>query len=53
MTMKFYIKDINGKFFTANQVYNTALHEIAHALGVMGHSNNKSRRSIKGLPCTL
>lgn len=41
MDLIFYTKAPNDKFYTKNQVYNTALHEIAHALGVMGHSNNK------------
>ena len=41
MTILFYVKDPLGNFYTQNQVYNTALHEIAHALGVMGHSSNK------------
>lgn len=39
MTISFYVKDINGDYFTKNQVYNTALHEIVHALGFMGHSS--------------
>ncbi len=42
MTINFYLKDPNEEFFNENQVYNTALHEIVHALGFMGHSNNKS-----------
>lgn len=41
MEIKFYLKDSLGNYFSANQVYNTALHEIVHALGFMGHSNNK------------
>lgn len=41
MEINFYTKDPDGKYYSKNQVYNTALHEIAHALGVMGHSNNK------------
>lgn len=41
MRIKFYVKDPAGNYYSKNQVYNTALHEIAHALGVMGHSNNK------------
>ena len=41
MTIDFYTKDPQDKFFSKNQVYNTALHEIAHALGFMGHSNDK------------
>lgn len=42
MTIGFYIKNPQDKFFSKNQVYNTALHEIAHALGFMGHSNDKN-----------
>lgn len=42
MDINFYTKDPGGEYYSRNQVYNTALHEIAHALGVMGHSNNKS-----------
>ncbi len=42
MTINFYLKDPQGKYYTANQVYNTALHEIVHALGFMGHSYNKN-----------
>lgn len=40
MEIKFYLKDIEGKYFSKNQVYNTALHEIAHALGFMGHCDD-------------
>ena len=39
LNINFYIKDINGVYFTKNNVYNTALHEIFHALGFMGHSS--------------
>ncbi len=41
MEIEFYLKDSSGKNFSKNQIYNTALHEIVHALGLMGHSNNK------------
>ena len=41
MTIKFYLKDLEGNEFSANQIYNTALHEIFHALGFMGHSYNR------------
>ena len=34
--------NIDGNPFTPNQIYNTALHEIFHALGFMGHSFNKN-----------
>ena len=30
----------DGLPFSSNQIYNTALHEIFHALGFMGHSQN-------------
>ena len=42
MEIVFYLKDPLNNFFTENQIYNTALHEIAHALGFMGHSNDKN-----------
>ena len=35
------ISGIDGTPFSPNQIYNTALHEIFHALGFMGHSFNK------------
>ena len=38
MSIKFSKFDPDGKIFTPNQIYNTALHEIFHALGFMGHS---------------
>lgn len=38
MDIKFYLQDLEGNYFTRNQIYNTALHEIFHALGFMGHS---------------
>lgn len=41
MQINFYLKDSLGEYFSENQVYNTALHEIAHALGFMGHSNDR------------
>ena len=37
MEIVFYLKDSDGQYFSPNQVYNTALHEIVHALGFMGH----------------
>ena len=39
MNIKFYTETPDGKSFTPNQIYNTALHEIFHALGFMGHSS--------------
>ena len=41
MDILFYLKEPNGKYYSQNQVYSTALHEIVHALGFMGHSDNK------------
>ena len=42
MVMNFSILNLDGKQFTPNQIYNTALHEILHALGFMGHSFDKN-----------
>ena len=33
-----YDKDANGNYFSDKEIYNTVLHEIGHALGIMGHS---------------
>ena len=41
MEIKFYLKNHKGKYVTKNQVYNNALHEIYHALGFMGHSEER------------
>lgn len=41
MTIFFNLKNYENKYFSENQIYNTALHEIGHALGFMGHSYNK------------
>lgn len=38
MTIILYTKDPLGKFFSDKELYNTILHEIGHALGIMGHS---------------
>ena len=38
MEITFYLKNPDGTTFSSNQIYNTALHEIFHALGFMGHS---------------
>ena len=42
MDMILNIYNLDGKEFTINQMYNTALHEVFHALGFMGHSLNKA-----------
>ena len=39
--IKFRKNDIDGSEFTENQIYNLALHEIGHALGISGHSYNR------------
>lgn len=41
MEILFYLTEPNGDYYSRNQLYNTALHEIVHALGFMGHSNNR------------
>lgn len=38
MTITMYDKDANGNYFSDKEIYNTVLHEIGHALGIMGHS---------------
>ena len=41
MDMVLNLTNIDGGKFTPNQIYNTALHEVFHALGFMGHSFEK------------
>ncbi len=38
MTITFYNSNAFNKPFSQREVYNTALHEIGHSLGIMGHS---------------
>ena len=40
MKITLYTKNNQGKYFSAEEIYNTALHETAHALGIFGHSRN-------------
>ena len=42
MEIKFYLKEPDEEYFSPNQVYNTALHEIVHAIGFMGHSYDRN-----------
>ena len=42
MEIKFYTQSPDGTPFSSTQIYNTALHEIFHALGFMGHSYDKN-----------
>lgn len=41
MEISFYDSDNLSKPFSEKEIYNTALHEIGHALGIMGHSYNR------------
>lgn len=38
MTVTLYSKDPHGNFFSDKEIYNTTVHELGHALGIMGHS---------------
>ena len=42
MNLTFYKTNPYHKSFSPLEMYNTALHEIGHTLGIMGHSDNKS-----------
>ena len=41
MEITFYDANNLGQPFSEREIYNTSLHEIAHALGIMGHSYDK------------
>lgn len=41
MKIMFFDSNNLGKPFTQKEIYNSAVHEIGHALGIMGHSDNK------------
>lgn len=40
MDITFYDLNMANKPFSEREIYNTALHEIGHSLGIMGHSQN-------------
>ncbi len=42
MNVTLNIYSVDGTLFTPEQIYNTALHEVFHALGFMGHSQDKT-----------
>lgn len=41
MNILFYDSNNLGQPFSQKEIYNTALHEIGHSLGIMGHSFNR------------
>jgi tetratricopeptide (TPR) repeat protein len=41
MVLTFYKTNPKNNHFTPREIYNTALHEIGHTLGIMGHSDNE------------
>ena len=42
MIITVYERDPYGRFLSTKELHNTVLHEIGHALGIMGHSDNPS-----------
>ncbi len=42
MNLTFYKTGPSKSSFSQREIYNTALHEIGHTLGIMGHSDNSS-----------
>lgn len=42
MNIILYNKNPRGEYFSDKSLYNTVLHEIGHALGIMGHSYNEN-----------